>query len=312
MSSGNGVDTNWYVDSGAIDHITDEFDKLTMREKYGGRDQGHTTNGSGMSISNIGHTTLHTPICDLHLKNILYVPSANKSLVSVHCIAFDNNAFLEFHPNYFLIKDRESKTTLHQGRCSGGLYPLELNREGVNQSKQVLGVNKPSTSRWNSCLGHPVFPIVSRVLRDNSLPFVSDKSNESVRDSCQRAKSHQLPYDISNKRSASPLELIHSDVWGPAPTSAGRFSYYVSFIDDHTKYTWIYLLRKKSNVFAVFRDFLALVERKFNKQSSPCKQTGEQSMRGLIPSSNKLESRIMCLDLMLTNKMVLQRENIGI
>jgi histone deacetylase 1/2 len=40
----------------------------------------------------------------------------------------------------------------------------------------------------------------------------------------------------------------------------------VSFIDDHTKYTWIYLLRQKLNVFVVFRDFQALVERKFNKK----------------------------------------------
>jgi hypothetical protein len=40
----------------------------------------------------------------------------------------------------------------------------------------------------------------------------------------------------------------------------------VSFIDDHTKYTWIYLLRQKSDVFAVFRDFQALVERKFDKK----------------------------------------------
>jgi histone deacetylase 1/2 len=115
-------------------------------------------------------------------------------------------------------------------------------------------------------LGHPAFPIVPRVLRDNNLPFVNDRSIESVCDSYQRAKSHQFPYDSLNKRSAAPLDLIHSDVWGPAPTSIGRFSYYVSFIDDHTKYTWIYLLRQKSDVFAVFRDFQALVERKFDKK----------------------------------------------
>jgi histone deacetylase 1/2 len=94
MSLGYGVDTNWYVDSGATDHITGELDKLTVKEKYGGRGQVHTANGSGMSISNIGHTTLHTPTRDLHLNNILHVPSANKSLASVHRIASDNNAFL--------------------------------------------------------------------------------------------------------------------------------------------------------------------------------------------------------------------------
>jgi hypothetical protein len=50
------------------------------------------------------------------------------------------------------------------------------------------------------------------VLRNNKLPFVSDGSGESVCDSFQRAKSHQLPYFASNKVSVSPLDLIHSDV----------------------------------------------------------------------------------------------------
>jgi histone deacetylase 1/2 len=104
------------------------------------------------------------------------------------------------------------------------------------------------------------------VLRDNKLPFVSDGSSESVCDSCQKAKSHQLSFFGSNKVSAGPLDLIHSDVWGPAPTSVGRFSYYVSFIDAHTKYTWIYLMCQKSDVFTVFRGFQALVERKFDKK----------------------------------------------
>jgi hypothetical protein len=64
---------------------------------------------------------------------------------------------------------------------------------------------------------------MSRVIRDNNIPFVSDKSVESVCDSCQRAKSHQLPYDSSNKIVAAPLDLIHSDVWDLAPTSVGNF-----------------------------------------------------------------------------------------
>jgi hypothetical protein len=49
--------------------------------------------------------------------------------------------------------------------------------------------------------------------------------------------------------SQAPLELVFSDVWGPAPTSVGRNNYYVSFIDDHIKFTWIYLIHHKSEVF---------------------------------------------------------------
>jgi hypothetical protein len=45
-----GIDTNWYVDSGAIDHITGDLDKLYVRDKYGGGDQVHTASSSGMEI----------------------------------------------------------------------------------------------------------------------------------------------------------------------------------------------------------------------------------------------------------------------
>jgi hypothetical protein len=201
-ATGYGVDTNWYADSGASDHITSELEKMNVRDKYGGQDQVHTASRAGMTIGNIGHSVLHTPNKNLHLRNILHVPSANKSLLSVHRLASDNNAFFEFHPTFFLIKDRATKQILHQGRCERGLYPLASHPLGPSSSKQAYGVNKPSSSRWHSCLGHPAYPIVQRVLRDNNLPCISASSHESVCDSCQKAKSHQL---------------IYSDVWGLLP-----------------------------------------------------------------------------------------------
>jgi hypothetical protein len=75
-----GVDTNWYGDTGATDHITGELHKLTMKEKYNGRDQIHAANGEGMSISHVGHAIVNTPSQKLHLKNVLHVPNATKIL----------------------------------------------------------------------------------------------------------------------------------------------------------------------------------------------------------------------------------------
>jgi len=68
------IDTNWYTDTGATYHITGELEKLTLPNKYNGGDQIHTANGAGLNISHIGHTTVCTPNCDIHLKNVLYVP----------------------------------------------------------------------------------------------------------------------------------------------------------------------------------------------------------------------------------------------
>jgi hypothetical protein len=111
-TSSYGVDTNWYTDTGATDHVTGHLEQLSMKKKYQGNDQIHTASGTGMDISHIGHTTVHTPIRDLHLNNVLCVPHAKKNLVSVHRLATDNSTFLEFHPDFFLIKDQETKNIL--------------------------------------------------------------------------------------------------------------------------------------------------------------------------------------------------------
>jgi len=108
--------------------------------------------------------------------------------------------------------------------------------------------------------------LFSKSLAKNSIPFVADLNKETICDACQKGKSHQLPYPRSTSFSLSPLELVFSDVWGHAPTSVGKNSYYVSFIDDFSKFTWIYLLRHKSEVFQKFHEFQAMVERQFDRK----------------------------------------------
>jgi hypothetical protein len=132
-------------------------------------------------------------------------------------------------------------------------------------NKLVVGMTKPSVELWHSRLGHPSFNIVDYVLKNNELPFVQEASSGSVCDACQRAKSHQLPYKRSDSTSSHPLELVFSYVWGPAMESVGRYKYYVSFIDDFIKFTWLYLI-KKSDVFQAFQSFQTHVERQFDRK----------------------------------------------
>jgi hypothetical protein len=98
------------------------------------------------------------------------------------------------------------------------------------------------------------------VVSKNSLPCDSDSSSDSVCDACQQAKINQLPYPNSSSVSTTLLELIFSNVWGLACNSIGRYKYYVNFIDDFSKFTWIYLLKHKSKVFHKFQEFQNLVE----------------------------------------------------
>ena len=55
---------------------------------------------------------------------------------------------------------------------------------------------------------------------------------------------------------------MHSNVCGPMQTqSLGGASYFLIFIDDCTRYTWVYFLRNKSEVFEYFKEFKTMVEK---------------------------------------------------
>jgi hypothetical protein len=103
--------------------ITGDLDKLTMHDTYLSNDQIHATNGSGMDITRIGNSIIPTSSHNLVLNNVLHVPSTHKNLISVHRFTLDNDIFIEFHPYFFLIKDRKMRKVLLHDPCKGVLYP---------------------------------------------------------------------------------------------------------------------------------------------------------------------------------------------
>jgi histone deacetylase 1/2 len=250
------VDPYWYADTAAMDHFTNDLNKLTVKEQYHGKDTVQTANGAGMCITHIGQSTIPTVSKSLHLKNIHHVPSVTRNLLSVQRLTLDNNIFFEFHPWYFLIKDRDTREVLLRGGSSQGLYHLS-----PSTVKQAFSSIKVSHDQWHSRLGHPASPIVPHILHRHELPSVSvNKAVNLVCDACQQGKSHQLPFSLSTRVTTSPLEIIYSDVWGPAQTSISVHRFYVSFVDAYSRFTWFYLLKHKSDVFTVFLQFQQHVE----------------------------------------------------
>jgi hypothetical protein len=75
-SSSADTDPNWYLDSGAPDHITEELEKLTLHERYNGNNHIRAANGAGMNISQIGKYVILCSSRPLHLNNVLHVPWA--------------------------------------------------------------------------------------------------------------------------------------------------------------------------------------------------------------------------------------------
>ncbi|GJV19239.1 retrovirus-related pol polyprotein from transposon TNT 1-94 [Tanacetum coccineum] len=71
---------------------------------------------------------------------------------------------------------------------------------------------------------------------------------------------HSLKFKTSNSRSVYVLELVHSDVWQAPVLSLGGAKYFFSFIDDYSRRCWVYPIKKKSDVFEVFKVYKARVE----------------------------------------------------
>jgi len=52
-----------------------------------------------------------------------------------------------------------------------------------------------------------------------------------------------------NNHNSSAFELVHSDVWGPSPVLLSKdFRYFLIFVDNFSRMTWLYLLKERSEV----------------------------------------------------------------
>ena len=83
----------------------------------------------------------------------------------------------------------------------------------------------------------------------------------------QLGKEPPLPFNNNESISNSIFELIHSDVWGPSPVaSIGRSRYFVVFIDNYSRYSWIFPMKSHSEILPIYSNFAKMVETQFSKR----------------------------------------------
>lgn len=111
------------------------------------------------------------------------------------------------------------------------------------------------------------------------------------------AKSHRLPFLSSESKTNVPFELAYSNLWGPSPvTSVNGAQYFVLFIDDCTRFCWLYLINSKTDVLPIFLKFKAMIENQFNTNIKALQTDGGTEFRSLYPilSLNGILHRISC------------------
>ena len=144
--------------------------------------------------------------------------------------------------------DKISGKVLLHGKLKDGLYGIRLpsvssvssrcqNKSSFlatigqeNKSVICFNSNLSSTQLWHFRLGHPSSLIQNKVFQQCKTPISINTSCTNFCSSCQLGKVHRLYAPPSVTKSSEPLELILSDVWGPAPVeSRDGFKYYIIF-----------------------------------------------------------------------------------
>ncbi|KAJ9561510.1 hypothetical protein OSB04_006670 [Centaurea solstitialis] len=204
---------DWYVDSGATDHMSSSTTSVTNPTPFSGSNKVSFGNGMTLPISHTGHTSLNG---DIRLRDVLVVPKITKNLLSVSKLTYDNCLDVLFSHPHFYIQDRKTKRVLAQGRCNHGLYVLSTSPQTFFAStKSEL---KASFELWHARLGHVSYDTISLLNKKGQLSVTSILPKPSLCSSCQMAKAHRLPFVNNDKRAINILDLIHCALWGPSRT----------------------------------------------------------------------------------------------
>ena len=168
------------------------------------------------------------------------LPQFSYNLIYVSKLICALNFSISFFPDYCPIQDISTKQVIGRGRESRGLYILETE---VPMPVVCSGVVTPFELHCR--LGHPSLSLLKKLY-----PQFSSLSSLNC-ELCQCAKLHRVHLSRRvNKRASAPFELVHSDVWGPCPgLSLNGFKYFVTFVDDFSRITWLYLMKSRSKLF---------------------------------------------------------------
>ena len=203
------------------------------------------------------------------LKNVHHVPRLTTNLISIQKLTQDLHCNVVFYHSHCVFQDEDSGRMIRHARERDGLYYLKApSQSNITKGKsshsfvsEVFSFNKEKVWLHHHRLGHPSFRVIKILFPSLFKGLDVEHFHCEV---CELAKHKRVSFPVSNKRSSIPFYLIHSDIWGPSPIpNITRAKWFVSFIDDCTRVTWIFLLKHKCDVSTILPNFCSMIKTQF-------------------------------------------------
>ena len=115
-------------------------------------------------------------------------------------------------------------------------------------------------------MGHPSNEVMPLFAKDLGFPdYVRSKNN--MCDACYCAKHTRMQFHVSDNKANDLFEVVHCDIWEPyrTPSSCGA-SYFLTLVDDASRGVWLYLMKEKSEVDTLLKEFVSMAQTQFDKQ----------------------------------------------
>lgn len=255
----------WILDSGASNHMTSLSKCFKTYTPTSGFQQIKTADGSLSPIVGKGSVDLTS---DIKLKNVLHVPRLSCNLLSIHKLCKDSNCHVDFYTPHCLIQEMGSGRKIGSAKQVDGMYLLDGGEPRAGDVQGIGNAASPAADSimlWHCRLGHPSVNYLKRLF---PRLFTSDLPKFTC-EHCILSKSHRTVYHPRPYQASKPFYTIHSDIWGPSrtPTPSNK-RWFVTFIDDHTRMCWIYLMSEKSEVGNIFEMFYNMIENVFHTKIS--------------------------------------------
>jgi transposase InsO family protein len=136
---------------------------------------------------------------------------------------------------------------------------------------------------WRRRLGHVGMKQLNRLVKYDlvrglkDVVFEKDKLYSSCQAGKQVANTHPKKSIMSTFK---PFELLHMDLFGPTTyTSTGGNKYGSVIVDDYSRYTWVFFLSDKSDMFDLFKSFVKRVHNEFELKIKKVRSDNESEFK---------------------------------
>ena len=225
-------------------------------------------NGGIGNATAIGEVLLHTSSATFLLTDVLLIPEATESLISVRHATKRGLDFKFRAENCEISRDGDMLATAPS--LGDAIYYLTgwCKPSSTEHNPAMVSRPKETPRLWHERYGHLSYENLARLtnmvtgIQTTAEEFKTAASEgDALCEPCVLGKQHRNPFKPSSSAATRPLALVHTDLCGPLPvTSMGGSHYFVTLLDDYSKFSAVRPLAHKSDTARAVKDTLIFLE----------------------------------------------------